>query len=174
MHPRQARLRRLPGVVRRLQQARGLAEEFHRTYDAVLTPTVAAQTPLLGHLDPMLNYEEIMERLMAWVAFTPWQNITGQPAVSLPLQTTAQGLPQGMMFGAGAGREGLLLGLAAIQGLNFIRFISLFYLGQYSISWFEFAHAYLWESLIMLDALAVFCFWASSVFRQRKDAAHAS
>jgi amidase len=105
-------VRRLPGAIRRLQQARVLAEEFHQTYDAVLTPTVAAETPRLGHLDPMLDYEEIMERLMAWVAFTPWQNITGQPAVSLPLQTTAAGLPQGMMFGAGTGREGLLLGLA--------------------------------------------------------------
>ena len=105
-------VRRLPGAIRRLQQARVLAEEFHQTYDAVLTPTVAAETPQLGHLDPMLDFEEIMERLMAWVAFTPWQNITGQPAVSLPLQTTARGLPQGMMFGAGTGREGLLLGLA--------------------------------------------------------------
>jgi amidase len=105
-------VRRLPGAVRHLQQARVLAEEFHQTYDILLTPTVAAETPEVGHLDPMLDFEEILERLMAWVAFTPWQNITGQPAVSLPLQTTARGLPQGMMFGAAAGCEGLLLGLA--------------------------------------------------------------
>ena len=105
-------VRRLPGAVRRLQQARGLAEEFHQAYDVVLTPTVAAETPLVGHFDPTQEYEEIIERLMAWVAFTPWQNITGQPAVSLPLQTTASGLPQGMMFGAATGCEGLLLGLA--------------------------------------------------------------
>jgi amidase len=105
-------VRRLPGAIRRLQQARGLAEEFHQTYDVILTPTVAAETPLVGHFDPTQDFEEIMERLMAWVSFTPWQNITGQPAISLPLQTTAAGVPQGMMFGAATGYEGLLLGLA--------------------------------------------------------------
>jgi amidase len=88
------------------------AEEFHSVYDVALTPTVAAETPLVGHLDPTQDYEEIIGRLTAWVAFTPWQNITGQPAISLPLQRTAAGLPQGMMFGAGLGREATLLGLA--------------------------------------------------------------
>ena len=52
-----------------------------------------------------------MERLMDWVAFTPLANATGEPAISLPLATTAAGLPHGMMFGAGAGREARLLGL---------------------------------------------------------------
>ena len=53
-----------------------------------------------------------MERILQWVAFTPWQNATGDPAVSLPLATTADGLPQGMMLSAGAGRESTLLELA--------------------------------------------------------------
>ena len=53
-----------------------------------------------------------MDRLLDWVAFTPLQNATGDPAISLPLATTAAGLPQGMMFGAGAGREATLLELA--------------------------------------------------------------
>ncbi|MCA1981494.1 amidase [Nocardioides nematodiphilus] len=105
-------VRRLPGAIRRLQQARVTAEEFHQTYDVILTPTVAAETPLVGHFDPTQDFEEILERLMAWVSFTPWQNITGQPAISLPLQTTASGMPQGMMFGAATGYEGQLLGLA--------------------------------------------------------------
>jgi amidase len=105
-------LSRLPGAIRRLQQMRATAEEFHSVYDVALTPTVAAETPLVGHLDPTQDYEEIIDRLTAWVSFTPWQNITGQPAISLPLQTTSAGLPQGMMFGAGLGREATLLGLA--------------------------------------------------------------
>jgi exosortase H (IPTLxxWG-CTERM-specific) len=54
---------------------------------------------------------------------------------------------------------GLAMGAVAIQGLNFVRFISLFYLGQYSYSWFEFAHLYLWETLILLDGLVVFGLW---------------
>ena len=53
-----------------------------------------------------------MDRILDWVAFTPWQNATGDPAISLPLATTSDGLPQGMMFSAGAGREATLLELA--------------------------------------------------------------
>jgi exosortase H (IPTLxxWG-CTERM-specific) len=54
---------------------------------------------------------------------------------------------------------GLAGGLAAIQFLNLLRLISLFYLGQYSFSIFEFAHLYLWEMLIIIDAMAVFGLW---------------
>jgi exosortase H (IPTLxxWG-CTERM-specific) len=58
---------------------------------------------------------------------------------------------------------GILIGAAAIQALNFVRFISLFYLGQYSLRWFEFAHGYLWESLIMLDTLIIFSLWVKRI-----------
>ena len=54
---------------------------------------------------------------------------------------------------------GMGAGLAAIQVLNLFRLISLFYLGQYSPSIFEFAHLYLWEMLIIIDAMAVFALW---------------
>ena len=60
---------------------------------------------------------------------------------------------------------GLLAGGFTIQILNIIRFISLFYLGQYSLSWFEFAHSYLWETLLMLDTMVVFWLWAGRVSR---------
>ena len=55
---------------------------------------------------------------------------------------------------------GLAGGLAAIQGLNLLRLISLFYLGQYNRSIFDFAHLYLWETLIILDAMVVFGLWS--------------
>jgi exosortase H (IPTLxxWG-CTERM-specific) len=54
---------------------------------------------------------------------------------------------------------GLLAGVAAIQGLNLVRIISLFYLGQWNMTAFEWAHLYLWQALIMLDALIVFLIW---------------
>jgi len=54
---------------------------------------------------------------------------------------------------------GLSGGLAAIQILNLLRLISLFYLGQYSWSLFELAHLYLWESLIIIDGMIVFSLW---------------
>ena len=60
---------------------------------------------------------------------------------------------------------GILGGSAIIQVVNLFRVITLFYLGQYSMPWFEFAHAYLWESLIVLDTMVVFWYWAIHVLR---------
>lgn len=55
--------------------------------------------------------------------------------------------------------KGLFWGFIAIQGLNLLRIISLFYLGQWSKELFDWAHLYIWQALIMLDALIVFLIW---------------
>ena len=54
---------------------------------------------------------------------------------------------------------GILVGLFAVQVLNIVRVISLFYLGQWNMSAFEWAHLYLWQALIMLDVLIVWLIW---------------
>ncbi len=54
---------------------------------------------------------------------------------------------------------GLVLGFISVQGLNVVRVISLFYLGQWSESAFRIAHEYLWQGLIMLDVLVVWLLW---------------
>lgn len=54
---------------------------------------------------------------------------------------------------------GLAIGFVAVQGLNVVRVISLFYLGQWSTRAFNFAHEYLWQGLIMLDVLVVWLIW---------------
>jgi len=54
---------------------------------------------------------------------------------------------------------GLVMGFMAIQLLNIVRIISLFYLLQWNKDWFEWAHIYLWQALIILDALIVFIIW---------------
>lgn len=54
---------------------------------------------------------------------------------------------------------GILAGLSAVQALNIVRVVSLFYLGQWSLKAFEWAHLYLWQALIMLDALIVWLIW---------------
>lgn len=59
--------------------------------------------------------------------------------------------------------KGLAAGTAAIHLVNLLRFISLFYVGQYSRAWFDFAHLYLWESLMMIDTLVIFWTWAHFV-----------
>lgn len=54
---------------------------------------------------------------------------------------------------------GFAIGFVAIQGLNLVRIISLFYLGQWNMTWFEWFHLYLWQALIILDALVVWLIW---------------
>jgi exosortase H (IPTLxxWG-CTERM-specific) len=54
---------------------------------------------------------------------------------------------------------GLGIGFVAIQALNLVRIVSLFYLGQWNAQWFEWAHLYVWQALIMLDALIVWLLW---------------
>lgn len=54
---------------------------------------------------------------------------------------------------------GILAGLFAVQTLNVVRVISLFYLGQWNVKAFEWAHLYLWQALIMFDVLIVWLIW---------------
>jgi amidase len=103
---------RLPLAIARLRALPRRTRPFLDEYDVVLTPTLATETPAIGHLDPTQDFETVLERLLDWVAFTPLQNASGDPAVSLPLATTSSGRPQGMMLGAGSGREATLLELA--------------------------------------------------------------
>ena len=54
---------------------------------------------------------------------------------------------------------GIGIGFVAIQSLNLVRIISLFYMGQWSQTAFDWFHLYLWQALIVLDALAVWLIW---------------
>lgn len=47
----------------------------------------------------------------------------------------------------------------AILGVNLLRVISLFYIGQYSREWFDWAHLYAWDVLIMIDGLVAYALW---------------
>lgn len=105
-------LYRLPVAMVRLATLRRHTARLFRSHDLVLTPTVAHETPRIGHLDPAADYQQIIDRLMDWVAFTPLQNATGEPAISLPLAESATGLPVGMMFSAPLGHDARLLELA--------------------------------------------------------------
>lgn len=58
---------------------------------------------------------------------------------------------------------GVLLGFLAVQILNVGRVVSLFYLGQWDKEIFDFAHYYLWQALIILDAFIVFLVWLSKL-----------
>ncbi|MEO8346105.1 MAG: exosortase H [Betaproteobacteria bacterium] len=60
---------------------------------------------------------------------------------------------------------GLVIGILAVQILNVLRVISLFYLGQWNYDMFEWAHLYVWQALIMLDVLVVWLIWVRRVPR---------
>jgi exosortase H (IPTLxxWG-CTERM-specific) len=55
--------------------------------------------------------------------------------------------------------RGMLIGAAAVQALNVLRVVSLFYLGRWNEDAFEWAHLYVWQALIMLDVLIVWVVW---------------
>lgn len=61
---------------------------------------------------------------------------------------------------------GIAVGLAAVQAANLLRVVSLYYLGQWNLAVFEFAHLYLWQALIMLDVLVVWLLWIRVVARR--------
>ena len=54
---------------------------------------------------------------------------------------------------------GFFAGFLAIHALNVVRIISLFYIAKYSHTWFEWFHLYVWQMLIILDALVVWLLW---------------
>jgi amidase len=105
-----------------LGELRRIAAGVLRTlapYDVVLTPTVAQPPLRIGEIrddaDPARDFENQK-------AFTPWTsawNLTGMPAVSLPLHLTPEGLPVGVMLAARPAEENLLLALAAqVEGVS--------------------------------------------------------
>ncbi len=103
---------RAPGVVRRLRRSELAYAEVFADYDVVLSPTLAHTTPRLGHLSPAQPFEQLFDRLLRYVAFTPLNNAAGGPAISLPMAQSSLGLPIGVHFSAGHGAERTLLELA--------------------------------------------------------------
>ncbi|MOA03211.1 6-aminohexanoate-cyclic-dimer hydrolase [compost metagenome] len=86
---------------------------FMRDHDLILSPTVAAEPPLLGVLDLSLPPKEFGAVAAPYSAFTRLFNVTGQPAMSVPLFWSDSGLPVGVMFAGRFGEERTLIRLAA-------------------------------------------------------------
>lgn len=95
--------------------ARDIAK-FFQEYDILITPTTATPPVKIGHLQANnhdFNYEELAKRFTEFGPFTSVWNMTGQPAMNVPLHWTKENIPIGVQFIGRFGDEELLLQLAA-------------------------------------------------------------
>jgi amidase len=81
-------------------------------YDAILHPTLALPPRPVGYFDEV-DPAENFERQKRFARFVALYNVTGQPAVNVPLHWTADGLPIGVMLAGRMGDEGTLISLSA-------------------------------------------------------------
>jgi amidase len=103
---------KLPLAITRLNRSHRTSRQFFSQHDLVLTPTLSLVTPELGWLNPAQSFETVMDRLLEWVSFTPLQNASGDPAISLPMGMSSRGLPIGIQLAAERGNDRRLLQVA--------------------------------------------------------------
>jgi amidase len=92
---------------------RDLARWWADGNDVLVTPMVTDVTPTLGELGPLADPGDALAKMSALGVFSMPFNITGQPAISLPLHWGSDGMPVGVQLVAAYGREDLLLRVAA-------------------------------------------------------------
>ncbi len=100
-------------AVMSMQRVSRQVAAFFEEHDAWISPTLAEPPIALGVLDTSAEHAvATSERMQDYIPFTPVFNASGQPAVSLPLHWTPEGLPVGVQVAARFGDEGLLYRLA--------------------------------------------------------------
>ena len=103
--------------VRATQAAHRLSRQmgaFHTEWDVLLTPGLGTLPPKLGWIDMMMDdVDEYWRRVFDFSPFTVWFNLTGQPAVVLPLGRTPTGFPISVQLAGRYGEEGTILALGA-------------------------------------------------------------
>ena len=82
-------------------------------FDLLLTPTMSIPTPMLGEAKPDPARPETIMKSTSMAIFTAFCNVTGQPAISIPLHQSLSGMPVGIQLVAAYGREDLLIRTAA-------------------------------------------------------------
>src|SRR5216684_540997 len=102
--------------VRATQAAHRLSRQmgaFHTEWDVLVTPGLGTLPPKLGWIDMMMDdVDEYWRRVFDFSPFTVWFNLTGQPAVMLPLGVAGD-LPVATQLGARYGDEATLFRLAS-------------------------------------------------------------
>ena len=99
-------------AIAQVQNAGRAAVAAHAEFDAVLTPTLAQLPRPVGWFSSAPTPAENFERQTRYAPYNALYNVTGQPAISLPLQWTDEGLPVGVQLAGQFAGEGTLLALA--------------------------------------------------------------
>lgn len=107
-----ARWSKTPATVVRLRRTAQAYARFITQFDVVISAVTAHTTPPIGHLSPHIPFDRLLKRLLDYVAFTPLQNATGTPAISIPAGLSRDGLPIGVQIAAGYSDERALLEVA--------------------------------------------------------------
>ncbi len=103
----------LPKSLRILKKSAEETEsKLEQNYDLIMTSVTTKITPKIGYFSPTLSYDEIAYRAADFASFLPLFNISGSPAISLPLGTASNGMPVGVQFAAPFGKDALLIELA--------------------------------------------------------------
>src|SRR5690606_27498874 len=89
-----------------------LERQLMDQYDILMTPVTTIRTPKIGYLSPLLSSKEIIKRASYYAPFPGLQNVSGAPAISLPMGSDIDGNPLGVQFSAAYGYDALLLELA--------------------------------------------------------------
>lgn len=87
--------------------------EFMQNYDVILSPTLPDLPVKVGTMGPHAPFDVVNQKASVFSLFTLLYNFTGQPAMSVPLHWSENGLPVGVQFAGRYAEEGLLLRLAA-------------------------------------------------------------
>ena len=103
---------RMPVSIRRLRKASNEPDPMFAAHDLVLMPVTGHPAPEIGFLGPDVDFRTHMVRLLRYSTFTPAQNVTGSPSISLPLGRTRDGRPIGVQISAPRGHEARLLQVA--------------------------------------------------------------
>ncbi len=102
-----------------VETAIGRLLSFERDYraafadvDLILSPVLAGPPPEIGYLSTTYAFPLVFERLSEYVAFTQYANISGAPAMSVPMGMSATNLPIGVQLAAAPGGERAILEVA--------------------------------------------------------------
>jgi len=121
-----------PWSLQIIEHARGITDERHaesvaylegmardtramfEDFDVLLSPVLATRAVKIGYLSPAgdISFDEMLGRNQGYLCYTTVFNVSGDPAMSVPLHWADDGMPIGIHFAAGVGQEATLLSLA--------------------------------------------------------------